>query len=182
MKPRDRHRTLRDCVQKENRAENFRMRYPPLSRLLNLSIQWTHSWFFFLNRSFFDIVEKDQKPVFNIREFQLLYINLKWRKISNLSASDTRLWLVEFLHFSGYKCKIYVSLDIKKKRGSSINLDIHHSKVFSSEECFIFFLEIFIWIEFMNISFRFTVFLEFLNYFLIFFCYFYAKTWWTIQR
>ena len=27
-----------------------------------------------------------------------------------------------------------VSLEIKKKRGSSINLDIHHSKVFSSDD------------------------------------------------
>jgi len=35
---------------------------------------------FFLNRSFFDIVETNQKPVFKIREFlQLLYINLNIR-------------------------------------------------------------------------------------------------------
>jgi len=34
----------------------------------------------FLNRSFLDIVEKNQKPVFEIREFlPFLYINLKWR-------------------------------------------------------------------------------------------------------
>ena len=108
MKPRDRHRTLRDCVQKENRAENFRMRYPPLSRLLNLSIQWTHSWFFFLNRSFFDIVEKDQKPVFKIREFlPILHINLKWRAkflIYQLHIRDSD-WL-NFIHFLGYKYKI----------------------------------------------------------------------------
>ena len=114
------------------RAENFRMRYP-LSRLLNLSIQWTHSWFFFLNRSFFDIVEKDQKPVFNIREFQLLYINLKWRakfQIYRLKIRDSD-WF-NFIHFICNKYKTRL-VSILKKRGSSINLYIHHSKVFSSD-------------------------------------------------
>ena len=35
------------------------------------------------------------------------------------------------IHFSGYMHKI-VSLEIKKKSGSSLNPDIHHSKVASS--------------------------------------------------
>ena len=35
---------------------------------------------FFLNRYFLDIVEKNQKLVFKIREFlPFLYIDLKWR-------------------------------------------------------------------------------------------------------
>ena len=52
------------------------------------------------------------------------------RKISNflLYILDSD-WL-NVIHFSGYKYKI--SLDIKKKRGSSINLNIHYSKVFTS--------------------------------------------------
>jgi len=51
------------------------------------------------------------------------------RKISNLSASYTRFYALFRIQVQDW-----VSLDIKKKRGSRINLDIHHSKVFSSEQ------------------------------------------------
>ena len=54
------------------------------------------------------------------------------RKISNLSASYMRLWLVEFYTLFRIQVQDLVSIDIEKKRGSSIDLDIHHSKVFSS--------------------------------------------------
>ena len=50
-------------------------------------------------------------------------------KISNFPASDTRLWLVEFYRLFCIQVQDSVSLEIKKKRGSSIDLDIHHSKV-----------------------------------------------------
>ena len=65
------------------------------------------------------------------REKSILYINLKWRakfQIYRIFIHDSD-WL-NFIHFSGYKYKI--RFVIKKKRGSSINLDINHSKVFSS--------------------------------------------------
>ena len=55
------------------------------------------------------------------------------RKISNLSASYTRLWLVEFYTPFRIKVQDQISLYTKKKRGSSINLDIHRSKVFNSK-------------------------------------------------
>ena len=54
------------------------------------------------------------------------------RKILKLSASYMRLWWVEFYTLFRIQEQDKVSLDIKKKRGSSINLDIHHSKDFSS--------------------------------------------------
>jgi len=80
---------------------------------------------FFLNRSFLDIVEKNQKPVFKIREFLLfLYINLKWPakfQIYRLHLSDTD-WL-NFLHFSGYKDKIrLVSILIKREDQALISI------------------------------------------------------------
>ena len=57
-------------------------------------------------------------------------------KIFNLSASYSQLWsgwiLYTFQNTSTRSTRL-VSLDNRKKRGSSINLDIHHSKVFSSE-------------------------------------------------
>jgi len=39
---------------------------------------------------------------------------------------------LNFIHFSGYKYKIKLVSRSRKKRGSSINLDIHNSKVPSS--------------------------------------------------
>ena len=83
--------------------------------------------------SFFNIVQKNQKPVFKIREsLPFLSINLNWCakfQIYRFLIRDSD-WL-NFIHFSGYKYKI--SLKIKKKRWSDINLDIHHSKVPSSD-------------------------------------------------
>ena len=55
------------------------------------------------------------------------------RKISNLSASYMGLCLVEFYTLFRIQGQDLASLDINKKRGSSINLDIHYSKVFSSD-------------------------------------------------
>jgi len=51
------------------------------------------------------------------------------RKISNLSASYTRLWLVKFYTLF----RIQGLSRYLEKRRSSMNLDIHHSKVLSSE-------------------------------------------------
>ena len=55
---------------------------------------------------------------------------------SNFPTSDTRLQLVEFYTLFRIQVQEKVSLEIKKKRGLSINLDIHHSKVPSSEHLF----------------------------------------------
>ena len=55
------------------------------------------------------------------------------RKISNFPASDTLFLLVEFCTLFRIHVQDQVSLEIKKKRGSSIDLDIHHSKVPSSD-------------------------------------------------
>ena len=71
---------------------------------------------FFVNYSFLDSVEKNQKPAFKLRSPSCF---LKFQ-ISRLLISDSD-WL-NFIH----------NHDIMKKRGSSINPDIHHSKVFSS--------------------------------------------------
>jgi len=72
---------------------------------------------FFLNRSYLDIVEKNQKPGFKIREFlPFLYINLKWRakfQIYQLHIRDSD-WL-HFTHFLGYKYKIRL-VGILRKR------------------------------------------------------------------
>ena len=83
-----------------------------------------------LIHSILDKVQKYQKTGFlkleSSSRFCIEIIN--GAQISNLPASDTRLWLVEFYTRLGY------SLEIKKKGGSSIDLDIHihHSKVPSS--------------------------------------------------
>ena len=52
------------------------------------------------------------------------------RKIYRLIIPDSD-WL-NFTYFSGIQMQDSVSLEIKKKIGSSINLDIHHS--FSSDD------------------------------------------------
>ena len=89
---------------------------------------------FFLNRSFLDIEENNQKPVFKIREFlPFLYIDFKWRAkflIYRLHIRDSE-WL-NVIRFLEYKYKIRLVSRLKK-RGSSINCNIHHSKVFSSD-------------------------------------------------
>ena len=85
---------------------------------------------FFVNRSFLNIVEKNRKPVFKITEsLPVPYINLKWSakfQINWLHIHDS-----DWLNFISQEHD-QVSIDIKKKRGSSINLDIYLSKVFSS--------------------------------------------------
>ena len=73
---------------------------------------------FFLNRSFFDMVEKNQKRVYKIGEFlQLLIINLNWRakfQIYLLHIRDSD-WL-NFMHFLGYKYKIRLVSILRKDR------------------------------------------------------------------
>ena len=79
---------------------------------------------------FSDIVEKNQKPVFLILRVPPVSVyNLKWHvkfQINRLLICDSD-WL-NFIHFSGYK----VSLDIKKKRGSSIIFSISTILKFST--------------------------------------------------
>ena len=82
--------------------------------------------FFFLNRSFLDKGEKNQKPVFSIREpLPFLYVNLKWRakfQISWLRIRDSD-WL-HFIHFSGYKYKIRLVSRLRKKVQALISISI----------------------------------------------------------
>ena len=89
---------------------------------------------FFLNRSFLDLVKKKQKPVFlNRKSLPFLFIILNGAqnfKIYRLCIRDSD-WL-NLYTFQDTSTIDQVSLDIKKKRGSSINLDIHHTKVLSS--------------------------------------------------
>ena len=76
----------------------------------------------FLNRSFLVKVEKNQKPVFKIREFLLfLYINLKWRakfQIYRFHIRDSD-WL-NFIHFLGYKYKIRVVSRLRKREDQAL--------------------------------------------------------------
>ena len=76
----------------------------------------------FLNRSFLVKVEKNQKPVFKIREFLLfLYINLKWRAKFQIYGFHTRDsdWL-NFIHFLGYKYKIRVVSRLRKREDQAL--------------------------------------------------------------
>jgi len=74
---------------------------------------------FFLNRSFLDIVEKNQKTIFfKIREsLPLVYIHLKWRAKFQIYRHRLRDsdWL-DFIHFSGYKYKIRLVSILRKRR------------------------------------------------------------------
>ena len=85
---------------------------------------------FFLNRSFLDIVEKNQKPVFlnqRVPPVSVYYLKCRAKfQIYRLQIRNSD-WL-NFIHFSGYKYKNRLVSIL-----SRINLDIHHSKVFSSE-------------------------------------------------
>ena len=77
---------------------------------------------FFLNRSFLDIVEKNQKPVFKIREFlPFLYINLKWRVKFQIYRVHIRNsdWL-NFIHFLGYKYKIRLVSILRKREDQAL--------------------------------------------------------------
>jgi len=89
---------------------------------------------FFLNRSFFNIVLKNQKPVFKIREFlPLLYINLKWRakfQIYRLHIRDSD-WL-NFIHFLGNKYKIRL-VSIFRKREDQALISISTILKFSAQ-------------------------------------------------
>ena len=78
---------------------------------------------FFLNCSFLDILEKNQKPVCLISGVSPVSVyNLKWLHICD---SD---WL-NFIHFSGYKYKIRLVSILRKREDQAL---IYHSKVFSS--------------------------------------------------
>ena len=87
-----------------------------------MSIQWTHFWFFFLNRSFLDVVENNQKPVLKKRKsLPFLYINLKWRAkflIYRLHICNSD-WL-NFIHFSGYKYKIRLVSILRKREDQAL--------------------------------------------------------------
>ena len=81
-----------------------------------------HNFDFFLDSSFLDIVEKNQKPVFKIREFlPILHINLKWRAkflIYQLHIRDSD-WL-NFIHFLGYKYKIKLVSILRKREDQAL--------------------------------------------------------------
>ena len=77
---------------------------------------------FFLNRSFLDIVEKNQKPVFeneSVPPFQIYRLHIR--------DSD---WL-NFIHVSGYKIRL-VSI-LRKREDQALILIAMHSKVPSSD-------------------------------------------------
>ncbi len=71
---------------------------------------------------FLDKVQKKQKPVFKIREsLPFLYINLKWCtkfQISRLHTHDS-VWL-NFIQFSGYKCKIRLVSRLRKREDQAL--------------------------------------------------------------
>ena len=67
---------------------------------------------FFLNRSFLDIVEKNQKPVFKIREF-LTFLNI----IILNGAQNFKLF---FKHFLGYKYEIRLGLILRKREDQAL--------------------------------------------------------------
>ena len=84
---------------------------------------------FFLNRIFLDRVEKNQKPFFF--PFPFLYIILNGAQNFKYHIWDSD-W-INFLHFLGYKYKIRLVLILRKREDQALKLDIHHSKVFSSD-------------------------------------------------
>ena len=84
----------------------------------------------FLTRSFLDIVAKNQKQVFfNLKSPSSVY-NLNGAqnfKFIGFIYATLIGWILYTFHDTS-------SLDIMKKRGLSINLNIRHSKVFSSDK------------------------------------------------
>ena len=75
-----------------------------------------HTFDFFLNHSFLDIVGKNQKP-----SLPFLYINLKWRakfQIYQLHIRDFD-WL-NFIHFTGYNCKIKLVSILRKREDQAL--------------------------------------------------------------
>ena len=77
---------------------------------------------FFLNRSFLDIVEKNQKPGFlNQRVPPISVYNLKWRanfQIYRLHIRDSD-WL-NFIQFSGCKYKIRLVSILRKRKDHAL--------------------------------------------------------------
>ena len=112
---------------------------------------------FFLNRSFFDIGEKNKKPVFlNSRVPPISVYNLKWRakfQIYRLHVRDSD-WL-NFIHFSGYKYKIrLISILWKREDHALISIStilklsaLLKLKDKNNRERYIFLLGFWIWIE-----------------------------------
>jgi len=90
---------------------------------------------FFLNRSFLNIAEKNQKQVISVREsLPFLYINLKWRakfQIYRLLIRDSD-WL-NFIHFSGYMYKIRLVSILRKKEDQAL-ISISTILKFSAQE------------------------------------------------
>ena len=84
----------------------------------------------FLTHSFLDIVAKNQKQVFfNLKSPSSVY-NLNGAqnfKFIGFIYATLIGWILYTFHDTS-------SLDIMKKRGLSINLNIRHSKVFSSDK------------------------------------------------
>ena len=94
---------------------------------------------FFLNCSLLDIVQKNQKLVFKIREFLLLlYINLKWLakfQIYRLHIRDSD-WL-NFIHFLRYKYKIKL-VSVLRKRDDQALISISTILKYSAQVMYFF--------------------------------------------
>ena len=86
----------------------------------------------FLNRSFLDIVEKNQKPVFlNQRVLPISEYNLKWYEKFQIYRLHTRDsdWL-DFIHFSRYKIRL---VSIPRKREDQALISISTILKFSAQ-------------------------------------------------
>ena len=86
----------------------------------------------FLNRSFLDIVEKNQKPVFlNQRVLPISEYNLKWHEKFQIYRLHTRDsdWL-DFIHFSRYKIRL---VSILRKREDQALISISTILKFSAQ-------------------------------------------------
>ena len=91
-----------------------------------------HTFDFLLKQFFLGYSREKSKPFFlNKRVPPISVYNFKWR---------AWLWLVEFYTLFRIQVQYQISLYTKKKRGSSINLNIHSSKVFSSDSTVQFLL------------------------------------------
>ena len=99
---------------------------------------------FFLNCSFFDIVVKNQKLVFKIRDFlPFLYINLKWRakfQIYRLHIRDSD-WF-NFIHFLRYKYKIKL-VSVLRKRDDQALISISTILKYSAKVIYFFWSKLF---------------------------------------
>ena len=99
---------------------------------------------FFLNCSFFDIVVKNQKLVFKIRDFlPFLYINLKLRakfQIYRLHIRDSD-WF-NFIHFLRYKYKIKL-VSVLRKRDDQALISISTILKYSAKVIYFFWSKLF---------------------------------------